>query len=291
MHSPSCWQPRRLNSSFSASLAWPATGRSKSRRTTPAACSISPAAPTCRCTAAARRPLAYGDARVNLVHREDGLGGVPLPRTRAPAAPHAIDFLEQALSGERGAGDAGCHRAAHQPRARRDPAAGSSAPGAPGAADGRRRVLPGQRHAERGVQLLRRRTRGAHGAERRRQLERVRAGRDTADQPDAPVDSIARRSRQPMRAGRERDAAGLCPAGAAAARRVPRSHGCWRRPCSRSSPASWPWTRRPGLTEGYLWARRLPTTGPAGTSPAGVCTRIDAQGLLALVLERLASLP
>lgn len=43
------------------------------------------------------RPLAHAEPRCNLVHGEDGLGGVSLPSGRGPAPAHAIDFLEQAL--------------------------------------------------------------------------------------------------------------------------------------------------------------------------------------------------
>jgi inosine-uridine nucleoside N-ribohydrolase len=43
------------------------------------------------------RPLAHGEARCNLVHGEDGLGGVSLPGQRGPSALHASDFLERTL--------------------------------------------------------------------------------------------------------------------------------------------------------------------------------------------------
>lgn len=45
----------------------------------------------------ASRPLAQAQARCNLVHGEDGLGGVPLPAGRPPAAEHASDFIARTL--------------------------------------------------------------------------------------------------------------------------------------------------------------------------------------------------
>jgi purine nucleosidase len=49
------------------------------------------------------RPLAHAQMRCNLVHGEDGLGGVALPRTRGPSPLHAVDFLERTLlDGEAG---------------------------------------------------------------------------------------------------------------------------------------------------------------------------------------------
>ena len=48
--------------------------------------------------AGAARPLAQAEPRCNLVHGEDGLGGVPLPQAlRVPAAEHASDFIARAL--------------------------------------------------------------------------------------------------------------------------------------------------------------------------------------------------
>lgn len=47
--------------------------------------------------AGAVRPLAQPQARCNLVHGEDGLGGVPLPAGREPAAEHASDFIARIL--------------------------------------------------------------------------------------------------------------------------------------------------------------------------------------------------
>ena len=49
--------------------------------------------------AGAARPLAHALPRCNLVHGEDGLGGVPLPSTRGPAAEHAADFIARTLLG------------------------------------------------------------------------------------------------------------------------------------------------------------------------------------------------
>jgi purine nucleosidase len=43
------------------------------------------------------RPLAQAEARSNLVHGDDGLGGVALPRSREPSAVHACDFIERTL--------------------------------------------------------------------------------------------------------------------------------------------------------------------------------------------------
>lgn len=50
--------------------------------------------------AGAVRPLAQAEARCNLVHGEDGLGGVALPAARAPAAGHASDFIARTLQAE-----------------------------------------------------------------------------------------------------------------------------------------------------------------------------------------------
>lgn len=50
--------------------------------------------------AGAVRPLAQAEARCNLVHGEDGLGGVVLPAGRAPAAEHASDFIARMLLAE-----------------------------------------------------------------------------------------------------------------------------------------------------------------------------------------------
>lgn len=47
--------------------------------------------------AGASRPLTQSQPRCNLVHGEDGLGGVPLPSTRGPAGEHASDFIARAL--------------------------------------------------------------------------------------------------------------------------------------------------------------------------------------------------
>lgn len=43
------------------------------------------------------RSLTQAEPRCNLVHGEDGLGGVRLPRTRGPSDLHAADFIEQVL--------------------------------------------------------------------------------------------------------------------------------------------------------------------------------------------------
>jgi len=43
------------------------------------------------------RPLMHAQARCNLVHGEDGLGGVALPAGREPDALHGADFLAQSL--------------------------------------------------------------------------------------------------------------------------------------------------------------------------------------------------
>jgi len=50
--------------------------------------------------AGAARPLAHAQPRCNLVHGEDGLGGVALPPGRAPAAGHASDFIAHTLLSE-----------------------------------------------------------------------------------------------------------------------------------------------------------------------------------------------
>lgn len=46
------------------------------------------------------RPLARPEARTNLVHGEDGLGGVALEATRGPRPGHAVDFLARMLRDE-----------------------------------------------------------------------------------------------------------------------------------------------------------------------------------------------
>jgi purine nucleosidase len=46
------------------------------------------------------RPLAQAQPRCNLVHGEDGLGGVVLPAGRTPAAEHASDFIARTLLAE-----------------------------------------------------------------------------------------------------------------------------------------------------------------------------------------------
>lgn len=50
--------------------------------------------------AGAVRPLAQAQPRCNLVHGEDGLGGVALPEAGAPAAEHASDFIARTLLAE-----------------------------------------------------------------------------------------------------------------------------------------------------------------------------------------------
>lgn len=50
--------------------------------------------------AGAARPLAQAQPRCNLVHGEDGLGGVQLPTHRAPAGEHASDFIARTLQDE-----------------------------------------------------------------------------------------------------------------------------------------------------------------------------------------------
>lgn len=50
--------------------------------------------------AGAARPLARAQPRCNLVHGEDGLGGVALPNSRVPADEHASDFIARTLLGE-----------------------------------------------------------------------------------------------------------------------------------------------------------------------------------------------
>ena len=54
-------------------------------------------APTVPVYAGAARPLSNGEARVNLVHGEDGLGGVELDRTGRLPKDNAVDVLVQAL--------------------------------------------------------------------------------------------------------------------------------------------------------------------------------------------------
>ena len=236
------------------------------------------------------RPLAYGDARVNLVHREDGLGGVPLPRTRAPSAPHAIDFLEQALSGEPGQVTlvavgpltnlalAEIRRPGLLRRARRVLLMGGAAfcPG---------NVTPSAEFNFYADALA------AHTV--------MSAG---ASLSVFGLDVTRQVGLTPQWIRSLADLGNRCGPAASAmlqgyARPVPQLHDAcpiaWLlapalfvlEPCLVAVDA------RPGLTEGYLWARRLRARMPAGASPADVCTRIDAQGLLALVLERLALLP
>ena len=49
--------------------------------------------------AGAARPLAYPEARCNLVHGEDGLGGVVLAAARRPENEHAVNFIVRMLLG------------------------------------------------------------------------------------------------------------------------------------------------------------------------------------------------
>ncbi len=47
--------------------------------------------------AGAARPLTYPEPHCNLVHGEDGLGGVVLPGAKPPERGHAVDFMVQTL--------------------------------------------------------------------------------------------------------------------------------------------------------------------------------------------------
>jgi purine nucleosidase len=236
------------------------------------------------------RPLAYGDARMNLVHREDGLGGVPLPRTRAPAAPHAIDFLEQVLSQApeqvtlvaigplTNLALAEIRRPGLLRQARRVLLMGGAAfcPGnvTPSAefnfyAD----ALAAHTVMSAGASL------SLFGLDVTRQIGLT----PRWIQSLAGLGNRCGEAASAMLQGYARPVPQLHDACPVAWLLAPALFAL--EPCLVAVDA------RPGLTEGYLWARRLPASGPAGASPAQVCTRIDAQGLLALVLERLASLP
>lgn len=48
----------------------------------------------------AARPLTQAQPRCNMVHGEDGLGGVQLPTDRVPASEHASDFIARTLQDE-----------------------------------------------------------------------------------------------------------------------------------------------------------------------------------------------
>jgi purine nucleosidase len=236
------------------------------------------------------RPLAYGEPRINLVHREDGLGGVALPNAREPLAPHAIDFLDEVLWA--GEGDvtlvavgpltnlalAEIKRPGLLRRAQRVLVMGGAAfcPGniTPSAefnfyAD----AMAAHTVMNAGATL------SVFGLDVTRQVAL----------PAAWLESLA-------------GLANRCgPAASAMLRGYARPSPQLHDVC----PVAWLlWPAlfklerciaavdpRPGLTEGYLWARREPASGPPGAAPADVCTGVDAAALLGRVLERLASLP
>jgi len=96
------------------------------------------------------RPLTHSAPRCNLVHGEDGLGGVAMPARRSPAPAHATHFLVEAL---RDAPIGSITLVAVGPLTNLAVAEvmhpGNSASRAIAARHGRRRISSGQRHAER----------------------------------------------------------------------------------------------------------------------------------------------
>jgi purine nucleosidase len=236
------------------------------------------------------RPLACGEARVNLVHREDGLGGVTLPRSRGPLEMHAIDFLEQTLGREPGEVTlvavgpltnlalAEIKRPGLLRQARRVLVMGGAAfcPG---------NITPSAEFNFYADALA------AHTVVNAGAALSV-FGLDVTRQVVLPAVWIESLGALGNRCG---------PAASAMLRGYARPSPQLHDVC----PVAWLlWPAlfalehclsavdpRPGLTEGYLWARRAPAPAPAWAAPADVCTGVDAPALLARVIERLASLP
>ena len=237
------------------------------------------------------RPLAHGEPRCNLVHGEDGLGGVALPRTRGPSDLHAADFLERTLSDA----DAGpvtlvavgpltnlalaeLKRPGLLRRARAVLVMGGAA-----FCDGN--ITPSAEfnfYAD----ALAAQTVLSSGAN-------VSVfGLDVTRQAAMPADWIESLAALGNRCGD-------------AARALLRSFARPNPLLHDACPIAWllapelftaqrctvavDW--RPGLTEGHLAARRLPADGPADGGVADVFTAVQADGLRALLRERLARLP
>jgi len=236
------------------------------------------------------RPLAHREPRCNLVHGDDGLGGVALPHARGPSSLHAVDFLEQVLLGEAGRVTlvavgpltnlalAEIKRPGLLRRARAVLVMG-------GAAFCEGNITPSAEfnfHAD----ALAAHTVLGSGAD-------VRIfGLDVTRQTAMPADWVRSLADLGNRCG---EVASALLQGYA--RRDPLVHDV--------CPIAWllapelftaqrcvvavDW--RPGLTEGHLWAKRLPAVGPEGAGEAEVCTGVHAEGLLAMLRQRLARLP
>ena len=237
------------------------------------------------------RPLAYAEPRCNLVHGDDGLGRVALPRARGPSDLHAADVLERTLSGA----DAGqvtlvavgpltnlalaeIKRPGLLRRARAVLVMGGAA-----FCDGN--ITPSAEfnfYAD----ALAAQTVLAAGAN-------VSVfGLDVTRQASMPADWIESLAALGNRCG---DAARALLR--AFARPNPLLHD--------ACPIAWllapelftaqrctvavDW--RPGLTEGHLAARRLPAGAVAEGNTADVYTGVQAEALRALLRERLARLP
>jgi purine nucleosidase len=237
------------------------------------------------------RPLAYGEPRVNLVHGEDGLGGAVVAAGRLPAARHAVDALAQALAHER-AGSVTLaaigpltnlalleiQRPGLLKRARQIVVMGGAAfrPG---------NITPSAEfnfYAD----ALAARTVLQSGA------DLVLFGLDVTSRAVVRPEWAASLAAGGTRCG-------------AAAHAMLGGHGRPNAALHDVCPLAWlidpaafvleacrvAVDSRPGLTEGYLWARRMPAEGPADAGVARVAIGIEPDAVLSLVRERLLALP
>lgn len=237
------------------------------------------------------RPLAHAEARCNLVHGEDGLGGVALPRTRGPSALHAADVLERMLlDGEPGSTTlvaigpltnlalAEIKRPGLLRRARAVLVMGGAA-----FCDGN--ITPSAEFNFYADALAAHTVLGC-GADLRV------FGLDVTRQAAMPADWIDSLAELGNRCG---DAAhrllrafarpnpllhDACPIAWLLAPELFTSQRC-------TVAVDW----RPGLTEGHLAAKRLAADGPAGGNAAEIFTGVQADSLRALLRQRLARLP
>ena len=237
------------------------------------------------------RPLAASQARTNLVHGDDGLGGLALPRSRSATAQHAVDVIEQALWAEP-AGQltlvalgpltnlalAEIKRPGLLQRARRVVVMGGAA-----FCDGN--ITPSAEfnfHAD----PLAAQTVLASGA------QVLLFGLDVTRQAVMPADWVDSLGDLGNRCG-------------LAARDLIRGFRRERPLLHDACPVAWliapelftfercraqvDW--RPGLTEGHLSAKRIALAREDAGMPIDVFTAVDADGLRALLRQRLARLP